>query len=199
MEDKLTWVSLSYTLPITPSGNRVYIWRKLRELGAGALRQGAAVLPDSKQHVQHMLALAGKIRQMGGDASVIQLRFVEEADCLRMVESFRRQSAREYRELLLETAKLYEQNLQTPDRARRSAIQKKYQRARSRDFFGAQEALGGNEQVGNLLQDLELDLDGGWGLLMDELRLGLAQLGRVVTGRSESAEIAPNEDSSKEE
>lgn len=42
---ELYWIALSYHLPSDSSKSRVYLWRKLRELGAENLRPGIAVLP----------------------------------------------------------------------------------------------------------------------------------------------------------
>ena len=34
MAEPLRWLALGYSVPINPSKNRVYVWRKLKEYGA---------------------------------------------------------------------------------------------------------------------------------------------------------------------
>ena len=40
-----TWLLITYKVPAEPSRMRVSLWRKLKELGAVYIQQGAAVLP----------------------------------------------------------------------------------------------------------------------------------------------------------
>ena len=40
MPERVKWMGLGYNLPVNPSKNRVYVWRKLKEFGAEYLRQG---------------------------------------------------------------------------------------------------------------------------------------------------------------
>ena len=54
----MEWVALAYYIPSGASKNRVYIWRKLREYGAGSLRPGFAVLPDSGENRRRLRELS---------------------------------------------------------------------------------------------------------------------------------------------
>lgn len=74
---KISWLALSYNLPKDPSKARVYTWRKLKEYGAEYLRQGIAVLPNTAISFQQFTALAQKIRQMGGEATLVEMRFLD--------------------------------------------------------------------------------------------------------------------------
>ena len=69
------WLALSYTVPINPSKARVYVWRKLREFGAEYLKQSVAVLPNTAQNLENLTKLSQRIRQQGGEASLLELRF----------------------------------------------------------------------------------------------------------------------------
>ena len=43
MAEQLRWLALGYSVPVNPSKNRVYVWRKLKEYGAEYFKQGVAV------------------------------------------------------------------------------------------------------------------------------------------------------------
>ena len=102
----ITWLGLGYNVPVNPSKNRVYVWRKLKDFGAGYFKQGVAILPKSPQNMAKFNSLAAKIREMGGDATLVELRFVEPRDEAETVERFQRQSENEYQELIRDCATL---------------------------------------------------------------------------------------------
>jgi len=93
------WLALGYNIPINPSKNRVYIWRKLKDFGAEYFKQGVAVLPNTKDNYNHFRTLASKIKEMGGEASIVELRFIDPEDELEMIARFKRQTENEYAEL----------------------------------------------------------------------------------------------------
>ena len=107
-----SWLALGYTVPVSPSKARVYIWRKLKECGAEYFKQGVAVLPNFSQSMQQFSMLAQKIRQMGGEASIVELRFIDPVDEAQMTARFRKQVENEYQELV-----------------------KRYCKTRSKDYF----------------------------------------------------------------
>ena len=87
----MRWLALGYNVPINPSKNRVYIWRKLKEFGAEYFKQGVAVLPYTKQSYSQFKSLSQKIKDMGGDASIVELKFIDNEDDLDMVTKFKAQ------------------------------------------------------------------------------------------------------------
>ena len=101
---RTVWLAISYNVPIKPSKARVYVWRKLKEIGAEYFKQGVALLPNTAQSMQQFTALAQKIRQMGGEASIVELRFTDPADELQMTARFKKQVDDEYTELLADCA-----------------------------------------------------------------------------------------------
>ena len=62
------------------------------------------MLPNTAQSMQQFTALAQKIRQMGGEASIVELRFTDPADELQMTARFKKQVDDEYTELLADCA-----------------------------------------------------------------------------------------------
>src|ERR671922_1851949 len=63
-----TWLLLHYKLPNQPSAPRVYIWRKLKRLGAILLHDAVWVLPDLPRTAEQIQWLASEIEEMGGNA-----------------------------------------------------------------------------------------------------------------------------------
>lgn len=141
----MLWLAMSYNIPIRPSKIRVYVWRKLREMGAEYFKQGVAILPYTKANLMKVQSLATKIREMGGEAALVELRFLNEVDEVRQILAFKRQSENEFRELLLDFAKLYEnaQGCFGSRREERERIRRRYAKVKSRDFFGIEADLEG--------------------------------------------------------
>jgi hypothetical protein len=67
------WISLVISLPGRRGTARMRVWRALRALGAGVLRDGVYLLPDSRAAREAFAAQAGAIRQAGGSAQVLPL------------------------------------------------------------------------------------------------------------------------------
>ena len=74
-------------LPPTPSSLRVRIWRRLRTLGAVALKRSAYLLPDTPDRYEDFQWLAQEIQREGGEATLIrvaQIENVSRADVMRL-------------------------------------------------------------------------------------------------------------------
>jgi len=155
---KLTWLALGYNVPVNPSKNRVYVWRKLKEFGAGYFKQGVALLPGSQQNMAKFRQLSIKIREMGGEATIAELKFCDSADEKDTIERFRAQADSEYRELLRDCAGLMD-NLQSlfsaaERKERLRKVVRRYKQAQSRDYFMA----GARSQLKSALDELAEDI-----------------------------------------
>ena len=64
----ITWLLLTYKLPAEPSARRVYVWRKLKKLGAVTIFEAVWVLPDSPRSHEQFQWLATELKEMGGEA-----------------------------------------------------------------------------------------------------------------------------------
>jgi hypothetical protein len=62
------WLLLHYKLPSKPSALRVYIWRKLKRMGAILLHDAVWVLPSLPRTAEQIQWLAAEIEEMGGNA-----------------------------------------------------------------------------------------------------------------------------------
>lgn len=93
------WLAISYKVQSEPSKNRVYVWRKIKELGAAYLQQGVALVPFKEEFLQELQKLHGEIKEMGGEASVSNLSFINEEDEKRIIDEFNRLRNEEYEEI----------------------------------------------------------------------------------------------------
>ncbi|HEV2458330.1 MAG TPA: Chromate resistance protein ChrB, partial [Ktedonobacterales bacterium] len=64
------WVLLVYKVPPEPSARRVYVWRKLKRLGAILLHDAVWVLPATPATREQFQWLATEIEELAGSALV---------------------------------------------------------------------------------------------------------------------------------
>lgn len=141
-EPSRKWVALGYSVPMNPSRNRVYVWRKLKEFGTEYFRQGVAVLPYNSKNLARLGRLAQRINEIGGEGQLIEIRFISSSDEAAMIQKFRRQSDNEYAALLRECAGLFSQvkvhagqRLSEYETGQMKKAVKKYTAVKSRDHF----------------------------------------------------------------
>jgi hypothetical protein len=65
-----SWLLFLYKVPHEPSTRRVYVWRKLKRLGAVMLHDSAWVLPQGPANLEQLRKLSKKIVELGGDSLV---------------------------------------------------------------------------------------------------------------------------------
>ena len=109
MAEPIRWLALGYSVPVNPSKNRVYIWRKLKEYGAEYFKQGVAILPYNRQSYTKLKHLQAKILEMGGEASIVEMKFLDPKDEREMVSRFRKQALEELSQLKEDCAQVLEQ------------------------------------------------------------------------------------------
>ena len=95
-----SWVLLLYKVPSEPSARRVYVWRKLKRLGALLLHDAVWVLPATSFSVEQMQWLAVEIREMEGSAMVWEARLSLAGQEDALVRQFINQVDTVYREIL---------------------------------------------------------------------------------------------------
>lgn len=66
----IKWLLLSYKVPREPSANRVYVWRKLKKLGAISLQDAVWVLPSFSRTIEQLRWLTTEIEQLDGEATL---------------------------------------------------------------------------------------------------------------------------------
>ena len=133
-------------VPPTPSSLRVRVWRRLRSLGAVALKRSAYLLPDTPERYEDFQWLAQEVQRDGGDATLIRVQQIENMSPGDVLRLFHEPRDRDYRQL----AARYRKVLQGLDRKSVSRqthetlvrLSKDHQRVRDIDFF---DAPGGSE------------------------------------------------------
>src|SRR5579883_866642 len=78
--EAMRWLQLTYKVPSEPSQKRVWVWRRLQNLGAFALQNSVYLLPFSEEVEKQFRQLAQEIRDMGGEASIFSVVALDPAD-----------------------------------------------------------------------------------------------------------------------
>jgi CRISPR/Cas system-associated endoribonuclease Cas2 len=78
--EAIRWLQLTYKVPSEPSQKRVWVWRRLQNLGAFALQNSVYLLPLSEEVEKQFYLLAHEIREMGGEASIFSVVALDSAD-----------------------------------------------------------------------------------------------------------------------
>jgi hypothetical protein len=135
-------------VPPTPSSLRVRVWRRLRSLGAVALKRSAYLLPDTPERYEDFQWLAQEIQREGGEATLVRVQQIENVTPDDVRRLFHEPRDRDYRQLAVRYRKVL-QSLERKSPAGRARAQeelarlaKDHQRVRDVDFF---DAAGGAE------------------------------------------------------
>jgi hypothetical protein len=122
-----TWLLLIYKVPNEPSARRVYVWRKLKGMGAILLQDSAWVLPATSRTREKMQWLATEIRDMeGGVATLWEAHEVFTGQATDLIQQFTTQVDAAYNELLVQIE---------ADDADLAALSKQYQQVLTQDYF----------------------------------------------------------------
>lgn len=120
------WVLLHYKLPSEPSAPRVYIWRKLKRIGAILHQDAIWVLPNNPRTREQFQWLAAEIIENGGEATLweadVALRWQDNL----LEKVFLDQVDRHY-SMLLNQLQAPEPDLET--------LSRHYQLIKARDYF----------------------------------------------------------------
>lgn len=85
------WSVLFLTLPTQPSAVRLRVWRALKTLGCGSIRDGVHVLPEARKALFDPVVT--EVRAHGGQASVLKLSADDEAQRAEIQALFDRSEA----------------------------------------------------------------------------------------------------------
>ncbi len=84
--EAIRWLQLTYKVPSEPSQKRVWVWRRLQNLGAFALQNSVYLLPYTEEVEKHFRQLAHEIHEMGGDASIFSVTALDAFDERRILQ-----------------------------------------------------------------------------------------------------------------
>ena len=122
------WLMLVYKIPREPTAGRVYVWRKLKRLGAVLLQDAVWVLPATPRTEHQFQWLLTEINELGGEAMLwrSELAFVEQEESL--IKQFETEVDSTYRKIL-QTLKDKKRDL--------AALSRTYQQALAQDYFNS--------------------------------------------------------------
>ena len=98
----MRWLLLLYTVPASPSRKRAAVWREVKRLGAVYLRDGVCALPQTSEAETDLAALAERIREMDGEATLARETLLEPAAETSIVEQMKAVRDEDYRGVLHE-------------------------------------------------------------------------------------------------
>jgi hypothetical protein len=93
------WLVLTWRFPAASSTPRVATWRSLQRLGAVTLTPGAAVVPFTEDLLEQLEWIAEDIVQRGGEAYVLPVTDLREADEAEIRRRMRAERSAEFGEL----------------------------------------------------------------------------------------------------
>lgn len=149
MRDPRRWLLLIYRVPQEPPGRRTYVWRQLRQLGAVYLQQAAAILPERPELRSALDALGQRIREYGGEVSLLSTASPDEGWEGELLERFNQARDAEYAEVVENVERFEDEIRRERTKGRFSfaqlediegdweKLQRWRERIRGRDFFEA--------------------------------------------------------------
>jgi hypothetical protein len=159
-----SWLLLLHQLPSHPTGLRVRTWRRLNQIGALPVKNGAHTLPDSPGSREQFEWLRTEITAAGGQATIFVAETIDRWAHEALVDEFRRSREVTYAALARECEKLSRRTIATARTSTKEVAAKSLQQLRRQlaaveevDFFGS----AGRDRVRLLLTDLEERLRGG--------------------------------------
>ncbi len=123
------WLLLHYRLSTKRSARRVYVWRKLRRLGAVLLQDAIWVLPNTPRAAEHFRWLATEIQEMNGEAQLWKSSLVLGMQEESLVQRFAAQVDEEYAQLMKQLKR---------KRPALAEVSRQYQQVQAKDYFGSE-------------------------------------------------------------
>ncbi len=127
MESRL-WLLFVYKVPPEPTARRVYVWRKLKRLGAILLHDAVWVLPPTPYTREQLQWLATEIVEMGGEALLWEAQLLLPKNDEMLVQEFVTQTDTAYQAILTALGQT------EPDLA---VLSRQYQQIKNSDYFNS--------------------------------------------------------------
>src|SRR5688572_11922032 len=96
----MKWLLLIYKIPREPTAGRVYVWRKLKQLGAVSMQDAAWVLPATARTREQLQWLAAEIAELGGEVSLFTSELIYAHDETALKLEFEAPVRSEYESIL---------------------------------------------------------------------------------------------------
>ncbi|GEP45736.1 chromate resistance protein ChrB domain-containing protein [Brevifollis gellanilyticus] len=134
---KLPWLLLLHSLPPNSGALRLSLWRQLKRLGAVSLKTAASVLPDRPELYESFQWLAQRVREQGGNATLVRSQDVDGISDAELIQMFQEARAADYAEILETIRPLLPAKAKKPKASPEEVekIASRYQAVRQIDFF----------------------------------------------------------------
>ncbi len=149
-----SWLLLIYSLPAHPSNKRVYVWRKLKQLGAVYLVDSVSVLPYTERHREHLQWIAAEIVEMGGAATYWQANSLGPQQDAQLRRQFEEQAAQRYTSIT-QALDQWEVAAPSPDAEAEDALRRltmQFRLAYAQDFFHSTTGVTVHDRLERLLR-----------------------------------------------
>jgi hypothetical protein len=153
----LPWLLLMHSLPAKSGAVRLFLWRQLKRLGAVSFKTSVAVLPDRPELVESLQWLAQRVRQQGGEATLVHARQIDGISDPEIVALFQQARTADYEEILADARLGGRTEGAKVEKAAGVELEKlaaRYQTVRQVDFFDCPAAT----RVERLLEQLRRSL-----------------------------------------
>jgi len=160
----MDWLLLIHQIPAKPAYFRAKIWRRLQQLGAVAIKQSVYAMPRQEQALEDLTWIVKEIADGGGEATMIEARFLEGLNDHQVIGLFHAARGNDYAKILGEARALRDDwRCQAGEsaadcllefRGRLEKLRKQFAEVVRIDFFKAPEQL----QAEAALNDLETTL-----------------------------------------
>src|SRR5215472_8528684 len=120
------WLLLNYKVSPEPSARRVYVWRKLKRLGAILLHDSVWVLPPTPYTREQLQWLSAEIVEMEGEAMLWEATLASTEQDTALVQQFQTQAESAYSEIM---AQLQDKQCDL------EVLSRRYQQVLSIDYF----------------------------------------------------------------
>src|SRR6266850_2210476 len=134
-QSSVDWLLLTFTLPTKRASQRVEVWRKLQRYGTVPLGNSGYLLPGNPVNEERFQWLATAIRKYGGDASIVQVRSIDNISTPQLISRFAEARAGEYQELIRELQRFSSLPKQKRSVGRLSRLRSRFQEIVEVDFF----------------------------------------------------------------
>jgi hypothetical protein len=150
------WLLLVHQIPSRPDYLRVKVGRRLQKVGAVALKSSVYVLPIADESREAFAWLAREIRDAGGEATVVEARFVDGLDDDAVEDRFRAARDEEYAPLVVELRAVLEALAEDSPHVRTeiARLARRLAEIGALDWFGAT----GRLEASGLLREIEARL-----------------------------------------
>jgi hypothetical protein len=155
------WLVLLVSVPPHPSSLRVRVWRKLRALGALALKKSVYILPFTPENFEQFQWLSQEVQKARGEATLLHVDQIENMTRADIVRRFQEAREQDYRAFAARYRKIA-QSLEAKPRGGGAAryqgelarLAREIERVREIDFFDAP----GGQEVKRLRETIEMRL-----------------------------------------